>query len=371
MNQHFSRLSQLLKAHNLEAVALNPGPTLRYLTGLEFHLMERPVVAVFGSNGTISLVLPALESAKLADLDFSPKITTYGDDPAAWQAAFNQAFAEYDLANTRIGVEPARFRVLELNFLQKAVPNAQILDGGAALADLRVVKDAEALTKMRRAAVIAQQALLETLKTVRPGQTEKQIAAELMVQLFRAGSDPELPFAPIVATGPNTANPHATPSDRKLGEGEFLLIDWGAAYEGYFSDITRTFFCGEPTSEMRQVAELVKAANQAGREAGRAGMTAGQVDAAARETITRGGYGDYFTHRTGHGLGMETHETPYIFAGNPLVLGEGMVFTIEPGIYLPGKGGVRIEDDVVVRADRLESLTDLPRDVVALESFWS
>ncbi len=222
---------------------------------------------------------------------------------------------------------------------------------------------------MRQAAIIAQNALLKTLETVKVGQSELQISAELMVQLFRAGSEAELPFAPIVSTGPNSANPHASPTDRVLQEGEMLLIDWGASFAGYFSDITRTFFCGEPNDEMKQIANLVEKANAAARLGGKAGMPAGEVDKLARDVITQGGYGEYFTHRTGHGLGMEAHEAPYVFHGNSLILEPGMVFTIEPGIYLPGKYGVRIEDDVVVEADGLRSLTDLPRKVMRLEEF--
>jgi Xaa-Pro dipeptidase len=190
-----------------------------------------------------------------------------------------------------------------------------------------------------------------------------------MVQLFRAGSEAELPFAPIVSTGPNTANPHASPTNRTLQEGELLLIDWSASFAGTFSDITRTFFCGEPTDEMKRIASLVEKANAAARMGGQRGMPAGQVDKLARDVIESGGYGDYFTHRTGHGLGMEAHEPPYIYQGNPLILEPGMVFTIEPGIYLPGKYGVRIEDDVVVEEEGLRSLTDLPRKVMRLEDF--
>ena len=148
-----------------------------------------------------------------------------------------------------------------------------------------------------------------------------------------------------------------------------LLIDWGAGFEGYFSDITRTFFCGEPNEEMRRIAVLVEQANAAARLGGRRGMRAGEVDTLARGVIAAGGYGEIFTHRTGHGLGMEAHEPPFIYQGNPLPLETGMVFTIEPGIYLPGRYGVRIEDDVVVEGQSLRSLSDLPRGVRRIEEF--
>lgn len=369
MHDRIEALADQLLQRGLDWVALNPGPSLRYLTGLSFHLMERPVVVLVGSNRRLKVILPELELAKVADMPFEAEIHTFGDDPATWQRIYETALQDISAIPLRVGVEPTQLRFLELDLLRKALPNADFVDGSAALAELRMRKGVEELKAIRQAAIIAQNALLNTLETVKPGQSELQISAELMVQLFRAGSEVELPFAPIVSTGPNTANPHASPTDRVLQEGEMLLIDWGASFGGYFSDITRTFFCGDPNDEMKQIADLVERANAAARLGGRRGMVAGEVDKLARDIITEGGYGEYFTHRTGHGLGMEAHEAPYIFQGNPLILEPGMVFTIEPGIYLPGKYGVRIEDDVVVEAEGLRSLTDLPRKVMRIEEF--
>ena len=369
MTPRLSRLLDLINVNHLDALVLNPGPSLSFLSGLNFHLMERPVVVLVSSSGRVKVILPALERAKVADLPFEANVHTFGDDPATWQGVFETATRDLSGQALRVGVEPTRLRFLELDLLRKALPNAIFVDGSSALAELRMRKSVEELKAMRQAAIIAQNALLNTLDTVKPGQSELQISAELMVQLYRAGSDAELPFAPIVSTGPNTANPHASPSDRVLQEGEMLLIDWGASFDGYFSDITRTFFCGEPNPEMKQIAKLVEEANTAARLSGKSSMPAGEVDRLARDVIMRGGYGEYFTHRTGHGLGMEAHEAPYIFQGNPLTLEPGMVFTIEPGIYLPNKYGVRIEDDVVVEAEGLRSLTDLPREVMRIQDF--
>jgi len=369
MHDRIEALADQLLQRGLDWVALNPGPSLRYLTGLSFHLMERPVVVLVGSNRRLKVILPELELAKVADLPFEAEIHTFGDDPATWQRIYETALQDISAIPLRVGVEPTQLRFLELDLLRKALPNADFVDGSAALAELRMRKGVEELKAIRQAAIIAQNALLNTLETVKPGQSELQISAELMVQLFRAGSEAELPFAPIVSTGPNTANPHASPTDRVLQEGEMLLIDWGASFGGYFSDITRTFFCGDPNDEMKQIADLVERANAAAQLGGRRGMVAGEVDKLARDIITEGGYGECFTHRTGHGLGMEAHEAPYIFQGNPLILEPGMVFTIEPGIYLPGKYGVRIEDDMVVEAEGLRSLTDLPRKVMRIEEF--
>jgi Xaa-Pro dipeptidase len=234
------------------------------------------------------------------------------------------------------------------------------------LAALRMKKDESEVRAMRQAVEIAQQALKAALASARAGMTERELAAELTLQLLRNGSDPEMPFSPIVAAGPNGANPHATPSDRPLTDGDLLIIDWGASSGGYFSDLTRTFRVGQVQEELSHIVEICIQANAAGRAAARPGARAADVDYAARRVIEEAGYGPYFTHRTGHGLGMEGHEEPYIYAENSQVLEAGMTFTVEPGIYLPGKGGVRVEDNLVITADGSESLSNLDRSLVAL-----
>jgi Xaa-Pro dipeptidase len=193
--------------------------------------------------------------------------------------------------------------------------------------------------------------------------TEKELAAELVVQLLRHGSQPEMPFAPIVSSGPNSANPHAVPTERKLRPGDLLVVDWGAAVDGYVSDLTRTFAVGEADAELRKIHQIVLEANEAGRLAGKPGVPCAQVDRAARSVIEKAGYGEYFTHRTGHGIGMEGHETPYLRADNMELLEEGMVYTVEPGIYLPDRNGVRIEDNLVITGDGADCLSDMSREL--------
>lgn len=371
MHKRIQNLVSILKQNNLDAVLFNPSPSLSYLSGLHFHLSERPVVAVFGADEQNAIVLPELEAGKLEGMELALDVTTYGEDPALWPMQFAKGLQAFAGDGLRIGVEPTWLRFLELDLVQKAIPQAQIVDAGVALASLRMYKDEGELAKMRQAAVIAQNALLATLKQVREGMREVEIAGELLIQLLKAGNEGGLPFTPIVSISENAANPHAIPGERALKPGDLLLIDYGANYQGYQSDITRTFSCGELCEEFKTISKLVCQANEAARLGGKAGMQAGEIDKLARDVIEAGGYGEAFIHRTGHGLGMETHEAPYIFAGNPLVLQEGMVFTIEPGIYLPGKGGVRIEDDVVVTAQGLRSLTDLPRRVLPLSHYQS
>lgn len=361
-----SQLTTSLYKAGLNALVLNPGPSLTYLTGLHFHLMERPVVAIFIPHNPVMFILPELEAGKTETLPFTAQIFPYGEDPAAWPSVFKQAGTASGLNNRKIGVEPGRLRFLELQYLEDALPQAEFVSAETSLAEIRLRKDAREIELMNKAVKLAQNALVKTLETIRPGQSERAVAAELTLQLLRQGSDGELPFNPIVSSGPNSANPHASPSNRLLTPGDLLVIDWGASVQGYFSDLTRTFAVGHVDSELEKIAQVVEQANTAGRQAARPGGTAEEVDRAARKVIEAAGYGEFFIHRTGHGLGMEAHEPPYIRTGNQELLQPGMTFTVEPGIYLPDRGGVRIEDDVVITEDGCQSFSDLPRGLLTI-----
>lgn len=364
--KRLERLISLMNAAGLHALVLNPGPTLVYLTGLHFHLSERPTTLIVAPPNPPALIIPQLESDKARTASIPLQMFPFGDNPAMWKQTFQAAADANALDGKKIGVEPTRLRFLEMKYLQAAARSAAFVSAEPVLSSLRICKDASEIDAMREAACIAQRALQDTLPLVKPGITERQLAAELIIALLRNGSSSELPFAPIVAFGENSANPHAVPTDRMLKPGDLLLFDWGANYADYFSDITRTFALGDPGEELHRIYQLVQSANEAGRAAGKPSLAAGAIDAAARAVIEAGGYGDYFTHRTGHGLGMESHEPPYLFGENELLLQPGMVYTVEPGIYLPGVGGVRIEDDMLVTPHGSESLTDFPRDLTIL-----
>lgn len=365
--QRQDRLGEALARRGLDALALNPGPSLAYLTGLNFHLMERPVVAFFLPGRPAVIVHPELEKAKIEALEFKVEAAAYGEDPAQWPEVFRKVIQEAGVDARKVGVESNRMRLLEFRYLKEAAPEAEFVFADDALAELRLRKDAEELRRMRRAVQIAQQALEATLPFIRIEVTEREIASELTLQLLRHGSDGEFPFTPIVSGGPNAANPHAVPGERPLQRGDLLVIDWGAMYSGYISDLTRTFAIGEVKDEYRRIAEVVEAANAAGRLAARPGVACQDVDRAARGVIEVAGFGPYFIHRTGHGIGMEGHEHPYMREGNTQLLEPGMTFTVEPGIYLPGRNGVRIEDNLAVTETGAETLSDLPRALRTLE----
>lgn len=364
--QRLTRLQEKLGDQRLTALALIPGPSLKYLSGIDFHLMERPIIAFFHRDSSPALVLPSFETTKAetSPLDFD--LFPYSEDPASYAAACAKAVEALDIQSETIGVEPLSMRFLEARMLGEAAPQATLAPADEAIGALRARKDQSEIEAMRSAVQIAQSALEATLPMVRMGMTEQELAAELTVQLLRAGSEPELPFSPIVASGPNSALPHATASDRQLESGDLLLIDWGARVEGYCSDLSRVFGIGAIEPDLKRVHALVVEANQAARATVQVGGLAGAVDQAAREVIEEGGHGEHFIHRTGHGLGLEPHEAPYIRSDNEQTLETGMAFTIEPGIYLQGRGGVRIEDDVFVTEDGAESLSDFPRELTQI-----
>jgi len=360
------KLRTALESYGLDSLILNAGPSLTYLTGLHFHLSERPVLVIFIPNRTPIIVLPELEQEKIKNLPFEIEAFPYGEDPQQWSSVFKHAFQAAKLSGKLNGVEPRQLRLLEFRLLLNAANIQDFIPADDCVSTLRMIKEESELTAMRKAVQIAEQALTATLPYVRIGLSERELAAELTLQLFRAGCDPQLAFSPIVSSGPNSANPHATPSDRTLTSGDFLVIDWGASYEGYLSDITRTYAIGKMEPELIRISKVVMEANLAGQKSAKRGIAVGNVDKATRDVVETAGYGKYFTHRTGHGLGMEGHEEPYIRAGNPMLLEPGMTFTIEPGIYLPGRNGVRIEDDVVITDTGAECLTSLPREVIQL-----
>ena len=358
-----NKLNASLRTSDLDAVILNPGPTLKYLTGLGFHLMERPVVLFFAKDREPAIVLPELELQKVASLPYKLQVFSYPENPSEWDAAFRKAVQALGLDGKRIGVEPRNLRLLEFGYVKDGAPEADFPDASEVLAGLRLRKEKAEVEAMRKAVRIAQSALEATLSLIRIGMTEKELSSELVTQLLNHGSEPEMPFSPIVSGGPNSANPHASPTGRKLQAGDLLVIDWGATHDGYISDLTRTFEVGEVDEEYRKIHKIVQEANAAGRAAAGPGVPCADVDRAAREVIEKSGYGKYFTHRTGHGIGMEGHEEPYMRGDNMQILEPGMAFTVEPGIYLPGRNGVRIEDNVVITESGAESLSDMPREI--------
>lgn len=366
MSAKSTLLENLLEKYGYDAAVFIPSPNMTWLTGQTKILMERPTTLIYRPGQKAALVIAGFEVDAAPEMDIPVETFTFTDNPSEWVDAFRKASEYLELKGKKIAVEPIHFRFFEYQLIKNAVPDCEIIGAQPLFTELRLRKSDEELEYMRKAAIIAQDALEATLKLVKPGVTERELGSELVAQMLRLGSDPKLPFDPIVGSGPNSANPHAEVSDREIQYGDFLLFDWGARYKGYCSDITRTFVVGEPSDKQVEIYYTVLAANRAALAAVRPGVTAGSIDDAGRAVISAKGYGKYFTHRIGHGLGLEEHEEPYMFAGNPVILEKGMCFSDEPGIYIPDWGGVRIEDDITVTEDAGRSISDFQRELRVL-----
>jgi Xaa-Pro dipeptidase len=359
-NARLEKLRALMASANLDVAVFVPTENMVYLTGFHFHLSERPLLLIVPRVGQPTFMLPALEvSQVMRHAPYTVSHFAYRDEDG-YEGAMKAACEPLGLAGKRIGVEGLKMRYLEGQMLAKLAPNAAVESADSVLLALRAHKDSAELAEMRHAVAIAETALQQVIPLVRAGQTERQILALLQKALFDAGAT-EMAFSPIVLAGKNSGDPHGSVGDTVLNEGDLLLFDFGVKVNGYASDITRTFCAGQPSPIIQQMYAAVLAANEAGRAVARPGLEAQAVDAAARAAIVQADLGQYFTHRTGHGLGLDVHETPNMVAGNTQLLAPGMVFTVEPGVYLPDVGGVRIEDNVVITEHGAESLTSYPR----------
>ncbi len=264
----------------------------------------------------------------------------------------------------KIGFEEEYMTVFAHRLWSEGV-EAELVPASALIGALRASKDAEEMEAMKAAQAIAEQALEETLKSLKPGVTEKEIAALLEYNMIRFGAEKKS-FDTIIASGPNSSKPHAVPCDRKIQEGDFVTIDFGCVVNGYCSDTTRTVAVGQPTEEMRKVYDTVLQAQLAGIAAAKAGVAGQDIDGAARKVIEDAGYGEYFGHSFGHSLGIEIHENPNAAPSNPDPMPVGAVISAEPGIYLPGKFGVRIEDVLILNEEGCENITKYPKELIIL-----
>ena len=267
---------------------------------------------------------------------------------------------------SRIGFDASQLTVAQLRALRAAAGRkVQWIAASGAVEALRARKEPQEIEQMRKAGVLAGEVLAAALKLLKPGVRELEIAAEIEYQMRQRGASGRA-FETIVAFGERSAYPHARPTAKRLRKNELVVLDLGAILGHYCSDITRTVFVGRAPARVRRWYRAVQEAQSAAIAAVKAGVRCGDVDAAARQILTGHGLDRYFIHSTGHGLGLEVHEDPRVARGQKQILVPGNVITIEPGVYIPGVGGIRIEDDVAVRADRTEVLTRVPRDLIEI-----
>ena len=356
------QLRQAASAAGVDAVVLTPAATMTWLLGHEFEAHERLFLLIVPTSDAAVAVVPALEEANFRGAAPSVESLHLWDDADGPEKAAADAFKCLAKAS-RVAVEPLSLRYMEFGHVQRELPKAKIESAENVVAALRLKKSDEEAALMKRASKIAEAALEFTLRDVKPGRKEVEIASKLSSELLRRGGG-GISFGPIVLSGPKSALPHGVPDDREMQEGEFLLIDFGTSFDGYHCDITRTFVVsGSPTDRMREVYEAVLQANIRGVAASRPGVTYDYVHKNCQANLHGPRFKEFMTHRTGHGLGLEIHEPPSVMAGNDDVVEEGAVFTIEPGLYLNGWGGVRIEDNIRVTEQGCELLTSSPREL--------
>ncbi len=345
-----------MKEKQIEAsLVMNPS-SIYYLTGLSSNPHERFLGLFLFADGSQAMIVPALEHEVAAS--YLDQISSYSDSEGPI-AAIRQLLSQYKVR--AIGVEKEYISLERAELLKEIVPDIFFTSISEILQQMRSIKDYQEIDYLRKAAQIVDEVVREGISRVRRGMTEMELANELEWIAKRLGS-PSMSFSTTVLSGAKSAAPHGKPDQSPIQDGQYLLLDLGVVYQGYCSDITRTFMVGDSTKQHQEIFELVLAANQRAIESTKPGVTLAHLDQTAREIIANGGYGPYFTHRLGHGLGLEIHEYPSVHGENYDLLQTGLVFTIEPGIYLPGFGGVRIEDDVLVTANGVEVLTQYPKD---------
>ncbi|MGW2560450.1 aminopeptidase P family protein [Streptomyces sp. NPDC001514] len=345
----------------LAGLLVAPGPDLVYLTGYQPVTTERLTLLVLTQGRDPVLVVPTLEAPDAEHAAGAPALTlrdwTDGKDPYGVTAPLLDAAGRFGVSDNAWA--------MHLLGLQKQLPDTSYVALTEALPMLRAVKDAAELARLEAAGAAADEAYGEILKVRFSGRKETDIAAELAELLLRFGHS-QVDFT-VVGSGPNGANPHHEAGDRTIVEGDMVVLDFGGLKHGYGSDTTRTVHVGEPSTEEQHVHNVVLAAQQAGCDAVRPGAACQDVDRAARKVIAAAGYGEYFIHRTGHGIGVTTHEPPYMIEGEERELVPGMCFSVEPGIYLPGRFGVRIEDIVTVTESGGRRFNNTPREMAIVE----
>ena len=325
---------------HVNALYVTQPVSIAYLTGFEANPHERLMAMAIRREGA-TLIVPALEEEKAKARAVDADIVSWRDGENPWDLV-REALGNL----TEIGVEKEHLSLHAAETITTITGASELVDVGPEIRRRRLTKSDEEIEKLQRAAAITDEAGERVMARLRAGMTEVEVGLLMGSAIGELGG--QLSFPTLVQSGPKSSLPHWEPSARKLSAGDLVLLDFGASFGGYKADSTRMAVVGEPSAKQREIHELVLAAHDAAIAAVRAGVTTGDVDAAARTVIETGGYGEQFFHRIGHGIGLEGHEDPSLDPGSKTVLEVGMTFTVEPGVYIPGWGGVRIEDDVVV-----------------------
>lgn len=359
--KRLAQLRERMRTTNADLIAIGPGSHMDWLLGFHPHPDERPCLLLVGFDAEAFLmpVLNAEGTRESTDIAFH----TWSDE-AGPDAALGEALAAIGASQAKKVVLDETMRADFALLVLSAIPGAAHAFTADTIGALRMRKDESEFAKLKMNSDIADRAIQKAFSIAKPGMTERELAAEIRAHFQSEGATPAFW---IVGGGGNGAFPHHQAGDRPLEEGDAVVVDIGGRKNGFPSDITRMMAIGHPPEGYGQIHGIVEHAVQAALKAARPGVMAKEVDAAARKVISDAGYGEYFVHRTGHGLGIDGHEPPYITATAETILEEGMVFSIEPGIYIPGRFGIRLEEIVILREDGPEIFSTLPRDLVVVQ----
>ena len=361
--ERLRRVRAVMTDGGVDALVVGPSADLLHLSGYDARPSERLTALVVRADGRDRMVVPTLERPLVEGLGLPDSVTidafSETDDPYALAARALDGSAEAPV----IGVGDRLWAMFLLG-LQAEVPDARWVPASSVTRELRMRKDPAEVEALRRAAQAIDRVHARMPEWLRPGRSEAEVGEDVRAAILAEGHA-EVSFC-IVASGPNGASPHHHTSDRVIRPGDAVVVDIGGVMDGYGSDNTRMYFVGEVAREIIDAHEVLERAQRTAVAHAAPGETAGAVDAAARDVLTDAGYGEYFVHRTGHGIGLEGHEEPYIVGGNDQLLEPGMTFSIEPGLYVPGRFGLRIEDIVVVTDDGCERLNTIDRAAVRI-----
>lgn len=352
---HLKQIAAKLDEYGLDAMLVSSEPGEYYAVGMHgegFVIVAKDECRYFTDSRYIELANQMISGAAITMTGRSKN----------YRVLLGQAVTEMGIK--KMGFEDCYMTVAQHLVYVEALP-CELEPAQDIINDLRAAKDADEIALMVEAQRITDAAFSEIVKFIKPGMTEREVAAKLVYDMMRMGAN-KVSFDPIVVSGPNGSLPHGIPSDKKIENGEFVTMDFGCMYGGYCSDMTRTVAVGEPTEEMRKVYDTVLQAQLAGIAATKAGIPGKVIDVAARQVIEDAGYGEYFGHSYGHSLGLEIHENPNASTHEEKCLPVGAVLSAEPGIYLPGRFGVRIEDVTVLTADGCVVLTKSPKELIVL-----
>jgi Xaa-Pro dipeptidase len=363
LEKQLKKITELMVRINAEVYMVGPSSGLEYLTGINPHPDERFKGLFILKDGRHFYVAPELYYEETRELLGESEHIIIWSDTDGFLSAIKKADDKYEFKGKVIAVNDG---ILAINMLDIAEAiGTKFINGNSILEDIRVSKTEEEKDCMRKAARIADEVVEETINYIKPGLLERDIAKKIEELFAKHGVG--LSFSSIVASGPNTSKPHYTGDSRVIQDQDIIIIDTGCRYKGYCSDISRTIFVGEPTKEQRKIFEICVKATTTGEMTARKGVTAEEVDIAARNVIKDAGYGDYFLNRTGHGIGVAVHEAPYIKTGNKQILDNGMCFSIEPGIYLTGKFGMRVENIVLIENGKAEILNKVTKEIIIVK----